>query len=150
PRDDGKPGRDRYLVAQAMKEALPAGINIDSLPFHPRSLIAAPDLLQINGRGMLAGRSVSVTFNYRAAESQLIVTIDGVDTNLRADTLSDLLHDHPIELRKYLSPLLRCVRPEASGDLLAASWADIYLTLDAIAPPRSAVEQVHAILPNLQ
>jgi len=73
---------------------------------------------------------------------------DGQNTNCnyQAATISQLQADHPEEVRKYLSPMLRCV---TGKDFFHAGAADLYLAFTEVPADPEATRQVRNLLPDL-
>lgn len=125
-------------------------------PLRPRSLIAAPNVLRVLAEGDVDGTRVSVSFmSQQPAGVQLKVTAAGViegspiNFSIEARSLDELHQTHRAHVRKYLGPLLRCLRGADEPDLFAPGAADVYSLFDEVKPSENEIASVREILPAM-
>ena len=100
---------------------------------------STPETIQITGTGI----GIRVTFRQTAQAADLNVMMDWKPNPISAASLADLLQQHPVELRKYLSPLLLRL---TGRDVLAAGPADVYGAFTEIPADPNVTKSVGEVL----
>lgn len=124
-------------------------------PLRPIMLVVHGDAFRVVARGQLRGTPVVVTLmcgDQRAHEgARFTVNAIGdpqskVNCGFQADSFAELVEQHPAELRKYLSPVLRRL---GGADPFAPGSADVYAAFGEIEPEAAAQTKLEAVLPRL-
>jgi hypothetical protein len=149
----------RELADAARPEA------VEHSPLRPVMLLVRPGAFRIVARGQLRGTPMIITFmcgDVRAGRrggggagaggrAQLSVNVindpaSRLNCAFQADSFRELIDQHPTELRKYLSPILRRL---GSSDPFAPGATDVYGAFPELDPDPVMREKFAAVLPRL-
>jgi hypothetical protein len=127
----------------------------ENSPLHPIMVVVHGSAFRVVARGQLRGTPVIVTLmcgEQRGREgARFTVNAIGdpqsrINCGFQADSFAELAEQHPAELRKYLSPVLRHL---GGADPFAPGAADVYGAFAEIEPEAAAQEKLAALLPGL-
>jgi hypothetical protein len=127
----------------------------ENSPLRPIFLGMHGSAFRVVARGQLRGTPVTVTLTcgngHGRDGAQFTVNAindpqSRINCGFQANSFAELVAEHPAELRKYLSPVLRRL---GGADPFAPGAADVYGAFSEIEPDAAAQEKLAALLPGL-
>src|SRR2546421_6512389 len=119
--------------------------------FRPLTITSMPDHFHVIGEGRVNGRRMRAEFYLIRDEVLQLTLVDRTAKNMRPTILQEpdlgaLLAKHPLEVRRYVSPLLDAI---AGHRVLKPGEADVYRAFDSIQPDSTTMAQVQSMINEL-